>query len=81
MTRHVKWKEIASELIYGEWGEERIGVSNFIKSSSDSRLTICLLLDIAESLRVLRCENFKDIPNRLSRIALNTRKKKRRIKP
>lgn len=84
-----KFKEIAQELIYGNWQETSApDAKAFIKSASYEILSFFLLLDIAESLRILRCQNFKDIPyrldqirNRLEQIRLNTTKKRKKRAP
>jgi hypothetical protein len=81
---HIKWKDVADDLILGNWGNEDkeiLNLTEFIEKSSVEKISSILLLDIAISLRVLRCHTFKEIPNTLHAIHLNTRKsKKRKIK-
>lgn len=69
MKRHITWKEQADELLRGNWGSEGESVSDRIKISSDQRLSLALLIDIAESLRALRCANFTGMPHHLRRTA------------
>lgn len=84
MSKHIYWKEIAEQLINGGWGHEDASVYKATQSASDQRLMVALLIDIAESLRVLRCLNFKGIPRTLQEIMRNTKKKtykKKKKKP
>lgn len=78
----IKYDKVADELVNGNWGQtgDHLTEKNMIKDAPDSRLMLVLLIDIAKSLRVLRCQNFKNIPNELRDIRLNTRKPKRRMK-
>lgn len=79
--RHVTWREMADELIHGNWGTEAEDRRDYIiKHTAPTErdyLIIILLRDIAESLRVLRCQNFKEIPWVLKGIKRNTHKPKK----
>lgn len=74
--RHVSWVEVADELIFGGYGMQCEDRKDYIKRHLDREsrdyLTIILLRDIAESLRILRCSNFKEIPHLLRNIRTHT---------
>lgn len=85
MTRHVTYKDLADELIYGNWGSQYEDQKNMAKTIGHMGWQSALLIDIAKSLREidmslrpLRCRNFSDIPNRLNKIIKNTTKKRRK---
>lgn len=78
MSRHVTWKSVASELVFGGWGSESQNPSKYVQEHPDQRLMLCLLIDIAESLRVLRCRNFQEIPSVLCEIRTNTKKRRKK---
>lgn len=78
MTKHINWSDMADDLVHGNWGQQGEGSNPLIKSVNDDRLEIVLLIDIAKSLRILRCQNFREIPNVLKSIKTNTQKPKRR---
>lgn len=69
----VPWKEVAENLIQCNWqsGEAHKDANAFIKAATDQRLIMCLLIDIAQSLRVLRCGSFQAIPEVLRGIRSN----------
>lgn len=60
--RHVKWTEMADELVNGGWGQAANDSADAVTRADDNRIQAVLLLDIAKSLRVLRCANFVRIP-------------------
>ena len=78
----IRWDAIAESMIYGGWKTNtEESVAQFIGNSRPDNLNvikIALLIDIAQSLRVLRCHIFKDIPNKLDRIARNTAKPRKK---
>lgn len=85
MSRHVLWSEAGINLRTTEWGEQAINPTELVRYMNDQRRTMCLLIDIAQSLkeietslRPLRCSNFQDIPNRLKKIVKNTTKGRRK---
>lgn len=83
--RHIPYSEIADRLIVGAWGyPEEAGfcdASEAIKGEGYSRLTLALMIDIATSLRVLRCQNFQNIPFKLDAIKRSVaRIPKRKVK-
>jgi len=65
---HINWLDQAENLIHGSWGCNGTDEVASNKRDSDTRLSMILLLDIAKSLRVLRCSNFNDTPRKLDRI-------------
>jgi len=66
---HISWRNIANEIVTGgNWGRDGASIREEIKNSTNDRISICLLLDIAESLRILRCSDFQLIPHRLKYI-------------
>ena len=87
---HITWKDMAENLIQTDWGSQGESVKSQIIKGSDSRLQLCLLVDIAKSLRALRCSSFLGVPRSLDRmrvrldaierqIVKNRRHHKRRI--
>lgn len=64
------YKEIADSLVNQDWGWDGAGddVNAHINSLTEAQKTVVLLVDIAKSLRVLRCHNFIDVPRRLDAI-------------
>lgn len=85
MTTHVSYKELAEELINGNWGRSAVDREDFAKQCSHAEWHSALLIDMAQSLRQievslrpLRCSNFQDIPNRLRKIVKNTTKGRRK---
>lgn len=76
----IHWEAVADSLVFGNWGtkylDEATTPTKAIKTTSDERLALILLLDIAKSLRVLRCKSFQEIPAVLREIKANTKKKK-----
>lgn len=75
--KHVNWKEIADELLEVNWGQQNESAADAVRQVADQRLILCLLIDIAQSLRILRCRNFQDIPWILKQIRGNTKKRRR----
>ncbi len=81
----VKYDSVVDAFVYGDWGcdlgDDINNPQDFIKKANREQLSMILLIDIARSLRVLRCPNFKGIPGELRAIRLQTRKPaKKRIK-
>jgi hypothetical protein len=66
--RHITWLEQADSLIHGQWGTEGETVYQQNQLNGDSRLQLCLLLDIAKSLRALRCINFLSLPQDIKQL-------------
>lgn len=73
--------EIAAEYIAG-WGRKiSSSLGGTIQALPNDQINTVLLVHIAKSLRILRGENFQDIPSRLTRIETavkNLRRKKTR---
>ena len=65
---HKTYENIADEILYGGWGIE----SEIHTLSFDANQT-ALLVHIARSLSLLRCENLKAIPRRLKNIEAHLR--------
>ncbi len=67
-----KWRKVAEDLINSDWGTtvEYDDANRFIREFNDQKLILIMLIDIAKSLRVLRCSNFLDIPRRLDRVRI-----------
>ena len=75
---HVKWEDVATELIYGSWGNERLSLKDAIQDAGYPELQIAVLIDIAKSLRLLRCQSVRNIPDLLRDIQRNTKRRKSR---
>lgn len=67
---HITYKQIADDLLASDWGQEHGSVNAAIKTITVEERVMCLLVDIAQSLRILRCSNFTDVPRRLDKIRL-----------
>jgi len=67
---HITWKSMADELVRGAWGNDGLDLVKQIKSSTDSRLVLSLLIDVAQSLRALRCSNFVRMSSDLERLRI-----------
>lgn len=80
MPRHVTWREMADDLISSNWGQQGESATTENKINNDGRIQMILLLDIARSLRILRCSNFTDMPRRLERVRLATEGMRRDMK-
>jgi hypothetical protein len=74
------WKMMAEELLRsasGDWyttGMEGKTPGEAVKAASESRLQLCLLIDIAQSLRALRCPNFVGMPRDLAIVARSAKR-------
>ena len=70
--RHIPYSNIVNNFLDGSWGYAKAAgfrdASEAIERGHDSRLSMALLIDIAKSLRVLRCWNFQNIPFKLDAI-------------
>ena len=76
---YITWRTAAEAIINSEFlGQEASSVDQYIKDATNEKIAVFLLYDIAKSLRILRCSNFKDIPDILRKIRGNTRKRKRK---
>ena len=72
------YEDLGRALLDARWGYcEHSSRDAKIKALTCEQAQLCLLADIARSLRILRCSDFAEIPNVLRRIERNTRKKKR----
>lgn len=71
MKKKLYYKDVAESVINEGWHwnvDESKSMNSHIATLDDSIICAVLLADIAKSLRVLRCNNFVDIPNRLDAI-------------
>ena len=74
----VTYAQVADDLIHGGWYfDNKENVTECIKSLSNEMRAVILLADIAQSLRVLRCPNFMEIPWTLREIKRNTKRRKK----
>lgn len=65
--------QVAENIISGHWHwDTETDLSDLIRTLTVEQKALCVLQDIAVSLRVLRCQNFKDIPHILKTIRGNT---------
>lgn len=72
---------MADEILYTDWRTgDHPDARTAVRAVGMDVIQVVLLRDIAESLRILRCQNFKDIPQILRgiRIKLPTQNKRRK---
>jgi len=63
------YSEVVDSLLEGwKWETAEANKNRFISSLPPEATTVALLIDIAKSLRVLRCSNFMALPTTLYRI-------------
>ena len=76
--KHITWLEVAERLLYGDWGRKGETTKKLIEESSYTELQLALLIEIAKSLRRLRCHEFQAIPDYLKSIRANTSRKRKK---
>ena len=77
------WEKCANAIIHGGWHYNSTPPKDpyaSVKSFAPEQISMVLLLDIAKSLRILRCKNFTAIPHILKSLEHNTRRKVKRRK-